>query len=121
MAFSIPRTLFEPFAGSGAIGFMALKVGAGHVDFLDVNPRASQFQRENAGLNQFSSSRFTSITGDIADFAPARKYDLMLANPPFVPTPEGIDGTLTSNGGPEGSRFVEILVERLEELFVAVD
>jgi len=39
-----------------------------------------------------------------------------LANPPFVPTPEGIEGTITSNGGPEGNRFVEILLKRLEEL-----
>ena len=34
----------------------------------------------------------------------------------MYPTPEGIDGTITSNGGPEGSLFVEILIERLEEL-----
>ena len=39
----------------------------------------------------------------------------MLANPPFVPTPEGIEGTITSNGGPDGNRFVEILLKRLEE------
>jgi hypothetical protein len=32
-----------------------------------------------------------------------------------VPTPEGIEGTITSNGGPEGNRFVEILLQRLEE------
>ncbi|MEM6839926.1 MAG: hypothetical protein AAF609_24205, partial [Cyanobacteria bacterium P01_C01_bin.120] len=41
-------------------------------------------------------------------------YDLILANPPFVPTPEKIAGTLTSNGGPEGSRLVEQLLERLD-------
>ena len=106
---------FEPFAGSGALGFMALKAGARHVDFLDINPRAADFHRDNAALNQFSAGRFTSITGDIATFVPERKYDLILANPPFVPTPEGIEGTITSNGGPEGSRFVEILLERLEQ------
>ena len=109
------KSVFEPFAGSGALGFMALKAGARHVDFLDINPRALDFQRENAALNQFSSSQFASIEGDIADLAPKRKYNLILANPPFVPTPEGIEGTITSNGGPEGSRFVEILLERLEE------
>ncbi|MEN8181341.1 MAG: methyltransferase [Myxococcota bacterium] len=110
------KRVFEPFAGSGALGFMALKAGAAHVDFLDVNPRAAEFHRENAGLSQISSSRFTSITGDIANFAPERKCDLILANPPFVPTPEGIEGTITSNGGPEGSRFVGILLDRLERL-----
>jgi len=113
------KRVFEPFAGSGALGFMALKAGAAYVDFLDINPRASEFHRQNAALNVLSPGQFTSVTGDIADFAPERRYDLILANPPFVPTPEGIEGTITSNGGPEGSRFVEILLERLDALLEA--
>jgi hypothetical protein len=47
------KEVFEPFAGSGALGFMALKVGARHIDFLDINPRAVAFQIENAALNHF--------------------------------------------------------------------
>jgi len=109
------KSVFEPFAGSGAIGFMALKAGAKHVDLLDINPRALHFQRENAALNEFPPRRFNTLQGDIADFVPQRKYELVLANPPFVPTPQGIEGTITSNGGPEGGRFVEILLNRLEE------
>ncbi len=109
------RRVFEPFAGSGALGFMALKAGAAAVDFLDINPRAAEFQRENAALNRFGAGQFTAITGDIAYFAALRAYDLIVANPPFVPTPTGIDGTITSNGGAEGNRFVDILLRRLEE------
>jgi hypothetical protein len=109
------KQVFEPFAGSGALGFMALKAGAEHVDFLDINPRAAEFHAANAALNQLASGRFTSITGDIAEFVPKRRYGLLLANPPFVPTPEGIEGTITSNGGPEGNAFVEILLARLED------
>jgi hypothetical protein len=110
------KRVFEPFAGSGPLGFMALKLGAQHVDFLDINPRASAFLTENARLNQLPASRFRSIEADIATFEPERRYDLIIANPPFIPTPEGIEGTVTSNGGPEGNRFVEILLRRLEEL-----
>ena len=113
------RRTFEPFAGSGALGFMALEAGAEHVDFLDINPRAADFQRDNASLNDFSPRQFDAITADIASFTPERKYDLILANPPFVPTPDGVAGTLTSNGGPEGSLFVDILLERLEQLLEA--
>jgi hypothetical protein len=108
------KDVFEPFAGSGALGCMALKLGARHVDFLDVNPRAVTFQVENAALNHFLASQYSAIKGDIATFIPTHKYDLILANPPFVPTPDGIEGTLTSNGGPEGNRFVELLLQRLE-------
>jgi methylase of polypeptide subunit release factors len=108
------KDVFEPFAGSGALGCMALKLGARHVDFLDVNPRAVTFQRENAALNHFLASQYNAIEGDIATFIPTHKYDLILANPPFVPTPDGIEGTLTSNGGPEGNQCVALLLQRLE-------
>ena len=108
------KDVFEPFAGSGALGFMALKLGARHVDLLDVNPRAVTFQLENATLNHFLASQYSAIEGDIATFIPTHKYDLVLANPPFVPTPDGIEGPLTSNGGPEGNRFVEMLLQHLE-------
>src|SRR5262245_32356197 len=82
------KDIFEPFAGSGALGFMALKVGAGHVDFLDINPKAAAFQLENAALNNIPASHYRPIEGDIATFTADRKYDLIVANPPFVPTPE---------------------------------
>jgi len=109
------KDVFEPFAGSGALGCMALKVGARHVDFLDINPRAGAFQVENAALNHFPASTYRAIEGDIATFSADRRYDLIVANPPFVPTPAGIEGTITSNGGPEGNRFVEILLQRLDD------
>jgi hypothetical protein len=109
------KRVFEPFAGSGALGLMALKAGAAHVELLDINPRAMEFHRENIALSGLSASQVTSITGDVAAFTPQQRYDLVLANPPFIPTPDGIQGTITSNGGPEGSRFVEILVDRIEE------
>lgn len=112
---ALGKRVFEPFAGSGALGFMALKAGAKSVDFLDVNPRAAEFHRANAALNQFPSEAFSSITEDIFAFEPQGKYDLLLANPPFVPTPDEIEGTLTSNGGPEGNRFVDVVLERIED------
>jgi hypothetical protein len=113
------KLVFEPFAGAGPLGFMALMLGARHIDFLDINPRAGEFHRETARLNHFSHDRFASITSDFATFIPNGKYDLIVANPPFVPTPDGIDGTITSNGGPEGNRFIEILFRRLEEFLEA--
>jgi hypothetical protein len=110
------KRVLEPFAGSGALGFMALAVGARHVEFLDINPRAADFHRRNAEANGFAPSAFGSITGDVETFTPERPYELILANPPFVPTPDGLAGTLTSNGGPEGNRLVEILLRRLDAL-----
>ncbi len=108
--------VFEPFAGSGALGFMALRAGAAQLALLDINPRAADFQRRNAVLNGVAAERVDIVTDDIATYTPAQPYDLILANPPFVPTPDGIDGTLTSNGGADGNRFVALLLARLEAL-----
>ena len=109
------KDVFEPFAGSGVLGLMALQVGAQYAAFLDINPRAVAFQTRNAGLNHFQPEQFTCHTGDIRTFWPARKFDLLFANPPFVPTPQGLEGTVHANGGPEGNTLVQVLLERLED------
>ena len=110
------KRVFEPFAGSGVLGLMALRLSAAHVDFLDVNPRAQSFQVDNARRNGFQPGRYAAILQSIADFEPEAPYDVVLANPPFVPTPAGISGTLTSAGGPEGNDLVAILLARLPRL-----
>jgi len=108
------KQVFEPFAGSGAIGLMAIKAGARHVDLLDVNPRAAEFQRRNAEASGIAPTEFTSIIADLSTWAPTAPYDLLLANPPFVPTPAEMTGSLTSNGGPDGNHFAEMLLRRMD-------
>jgi hypothetical protein len=108
------KRVFDPFAGSGVLGLMALRLGAAHVDFLDISARSQTFQIENAKHNGFAPDRFRAVLGAIEHFAPEESYDVVLANPPFVPTPSGIEGSLTSNGGPRGDQFVEQLLARLD-------
>ena len=110
------RLVFEPFAGSGAIGLTALRAGARRVELLDINPRAVRFARENAERNGFGPEQVLCIEGSIESFVPAQRYELMFANPPFVPTPDGIEGTLTSRAGSEGNLLVDVLLRRLELL-----
>ncbi|MEU9123225.1 methyltransferase [Streptomyces sp. NPDC048506] len=108
------KRVFEPFAGSGALGFMALHLGARSVDFLDINPRAEAFQRWTAAANGFPEGTVRSLTADLRTHPVAEPYDLILANPPFLPTPDCVPGTLTSNGGPDGSRLLALLLDRLD-------
>ena len=110
------RLVFEPFSGSGAIALTALRTGARRVELLDVNPRAVRFARENAARNGFGTEQVMCIEGSIESFVPAQRYELMFANPPFVPTPDGIEGTLTSQAGSEGNLLVDALLQRLELL-----
>jgi hypothetical protein len=113
------RLVFEPFAGSGAIGLTALRAGARRVELLDINPRAVRFARENAERNGFGTEQVGCIEGSIESFRPSQPYELIFANPPFVPTPEEIHGTLTSNAGSEGNLLVDVLLRRLEALLAA--
>jgi len=55
------KDVFEPFGGSGPLGLMALKMGARYVEFLDINPRAVEFQAENAKLNNFNPDSYKCI------------------------------------------------------------
>jgi hypothetical protein len=110
------RRVFEPFAGAGAFGLMALKLGAKHVEFLDINPRACAFQKDNAVRNGFAADRYQCHLGSIVDYEASEPFEIVLANPPFVPTPPGIPGTLTSDGGAEGSDLAKALFLRLDGL-----
>jgi hypothetical protein len=112
------KRVCEPFAGSGPYGLMALVQGAAHADLIDINPRAAGFQRRNAAASGIGPERFAAIEADVAVCVAGESYDLVLANPPFVPTPDGIAGTLTSNGGADGSRLIEALLGRLDEWLV---
>ena len=103
----------------GAIGLTALKAGARRVELLDINPRAVRFARENAERNGFGPAQVACLEGSIESFVPAAPYDFIVANPPFVPTPTEIGGTLTSHAGPDGNLLVDVLLQRLDALLAA--
>jgi hypothetical protein len=112
------KRVFDPFAGSGVLGLMALRLGAAHVDFVDISERACEFVRTNAKRNGFAAERFQVHLQPIESFTPAQPYDVVLANPPFVPTPPGIEGTLTSAGGAVGNTFIDVLLTKLDSWLV---
>jgi SAM-dependent methyltransferase len=110
------KRVLDIFAGSGILGLMALRLDAASVDFVDINPRAVRFVTENCARNGFAPERRRAIEGSISDYVASRPYDLVLANPPFVVTPPGIAGTLTSNAGADGNVLTDILMTRLDAL-----
>ncbi|WP_028583701.1 carbamoyltransferase C-terminal domain-containing protein [Desulfogranum mediterraneum] len=52
---------------------------------VDLNPRAVRFARFNAQLNGIHNVRF--LQGDLYDSFQHETFDIILANPPFVPSP----------------------------------
>lgn len=73
-------------SGSGILSITALLLGADTATGVDIDPKAEDIARENAGLNGLTSPRFTAVTGNvIGDEAMMKQlsrepYDVVLAN-----------------------------------------
>ncbi len=75
------ESVLDVGCGYGIIGLVAARLGAGHVDMVDVNLLAIASARENiagnatANAEAFLSDAFSAV-GD-------KRYDLIASNPPF--------------------------------------
>ena len=71
-------------SGCGILGILAASHSR-HVVASDLNPRAEQFAAFNASLNNVRN--LECLTGDTFEPVAGRRFDLILANPPFFVTP----------------------------------
>jgi len=77
--------ILDIFAGSGFIGISILKnVKDSFVDFADIDDNAISQIKINLKLNKISSKRYKVIKSDIFSNLPKKKYNFILANPPYV-------------------------------------
>ena len=101
--------------GGGIQGLVAAARYADYVTAVDVNPRAVRFARANADLNRISNHEV--LLGDLYVPVDGRVFDLILANPPFVPSPQC--ELRFRDGGSDGeailARIVQGAAERLTE------
>jgi len=72
-------------SGSGILSIAALRLGADRAIGVDIDPKAEDIARENAGYNGFSTPEFTALTGNVTTDKPlmqalAGSYDLVLVN-----------------------------------------
>ena len=72
-------------SGSGILSIAALRLGAKTAVGVDIDPKAEDIARENAGYNGFASPEFTALTGNVTTDKPlmqalAGSYDLVLVN-----------------------------------------
>jgi release factor glutamine methyltransferase len=109
-------SVLEIGVGSGILSIGALKQGARVVTALEINPRAKIFAGFNAIVNNVEN-RLTILDGDIDNiFRPVdgQKYDYIISNPPFEPTP--INGTnfYHSKAGLLGLDFVESIFKSVD-------
>lgn len=69
--------------GSGFVGIVAAKLGAGEVTASDINPHAVACAKANARLNGVDQT-FHAIQSDLFKRVPKRKFDVIIFNPPFA-------------------------------------
>ncbi|MFJ6466853.1 HemK2/MTQ2 family protein methyltransferase [Streptomyces sp. NPDC091387] len=71
--------------GTGALAIAAAGVGAGHVTAVDISRRATLATRFNARVRGLP---IRVERRDALSFPAARQFDVILANPPYVPAPQ---------------------------------
>lgn len=101
LAHGIPRrpfhSVFDLCTGSGIHAVLASK-HAEHVLAIDVNPRAAQCTRFNAQISAIPNLEV--MVGDLFEAVRSERFNLITANPPFVPSP--LDTLRFRDGGSSG-------------------
>lgn len=80
------ETVIDLGSGSGILSIAALLLGADTATGVDIDPKAEDIARENAGLNGLTAPRFSAVTGNVIgdpamiDTLSRHPYDVVLAN-----------------------------------------
>ena len=104
--------VLELCVGSGVIGLFAADVAQG-VTAVDISPRALAFARFNEALYP-GRVPLDLREGSLFDpLETGRRFDHVLVNPPFEPTPPGASHALHSHGGEDCLAIVRAILEKL--------
>jgi release factor glutamine methyltransferase len=94
--------------GSGVLALAAARAGAERVIAVDISRRAVLATRLNAALNGLS---VRAVRGDLFEPVAGQRFELIVSNPPYVPS---ADGALPSHGlsrawegGADGRAFLD--------------
>ena len=83
-----PKRILDLCCGCGAIGVTAAFVfPAATVDLVDIDAQALELAERNVGLHG-AGGRVRVVESDLFANLPDARYDLILCNPPYVPTAE---------------------------------
>ena len=95
--------------GSGVLSIAAALTAARSVTAVDVSRRSLATVRLNARLN---GVRVRTRRGALLDAVPGERFDLIVANPPYLPSPDALPTRGTARhteAGPDG----RVLLDRL--------
>jgi ribosomal protein L3 glutamine methyltransferase len=86
-----PSNILELCTGCGCLGILAaMEFDQACVDMSDIDSHALEVARDNIQMHSLEV-RVTAINSDVYDQIPQKQYDIILANPPYVPLSEYAD------------------------------
>jgi release factor glutamine methyltransferase len=100
-------------SGSGAVAVAAALRGVRSVTAVDVHRRSAWTARMNARLN---GVRVRALHGNLFEPIGTRRFDLITANPPYVPAPPDLGparGDRAWNAGSDGRAVIDRIIEQL--------
>lgn len=123
-----PRIL-DVGSGTGAIGLALIsKLSNANCTAIDLNPMAVELSHTNARVLGLSE-RYECILADMKEFlvdeTNARKFDLVVSNPPYIPIDEMKDlepeisdyeDPQALYGGVDGLQLIEILIQHCGQI-----
>ncbi|HZG04052.1 MAG TPA: HemK2/MTQ2 family protein methyltransferase [Streptomyces sp.] len=100
--------------GTGVLAMAALRMGAAEAVALDASPRAVLAARCNAWLHRLPLTvRRGDLAEAVAEAGDGRRFDVVLANPPYVPSPDRElprrGAAMCWDGGPDGRAVLDRL------------
>lgn len=101
--------MLDVFTGSGVLAVAAGLAGAREVTAVDVSRRAALCARVNGRLN---GTRVRGLHGDLFGSVAGERFDLITANPPYVPSEHDELPQAGAARAWEGGRDGRLLVDR---------
>jgi len=98
------KVVLDMGTGSGIQAITAAKAGAKEVWAADINPKAVECAKENVVTNKVEVN---IIESNLFENVPDKKFDLIVFNPPYLPS-DGLNDDLRWSGGMDG---IEIILE----------
>ena len=108
----MPARVLDVGCGAGSLALAAARAGAASVTAVDLDPRAVALTRWNARLNDLEVA---AHAGDLLAPVRDRQFDLILAQPPFVPQPPDVEATTYLHGGARGDELALRLLGELPD------
>ena len=106
----VADSLLDLCCGSGVQGLVASRYSI-RVVAVDLNPRAVRFARFNAQLNGIQN--YDVRLGNLYEPIGQERFDVILANPPFVPSPEM--GLKFRDGGIRGETVLREIISGADQ------